>query len=165
MPLFSCSPPLKLDLTSTRGRSDDCGSLHEDGLRYIPHIEGIPMIEPNVKKEKWGFHHHSTACLLCPRHLRDYFDNDRERFCHQIWEASLVITHNNWPTFLFPKEGYNHNHINKDILWSSFLLSVCMLPALGCLLIFSLVLLPPVHRATHYDEGNAWKIHQKKVHC
>jgi len=165
VPLFSCSPPSKLDLASTRGWSDDCGSLCDDGLKYIPRVEGIPVIEPDVKKEKRGFHHHSTARLLCPRHLQDYFDDDRERFCRQIREASLVVTHNDWPTFLFPKEGYDHNHIDKYILRSSFLLSVCVLPALGCLLILSLVLSPPVHRATHRDEGNAWKIHRKKVHC
>jgi len=120
-----------VNLASTRGRTDDCGSLRDDGLKYIPRVEGIPVIEPDVKKEKRGFYHHSTARLLCPRHLRDYFDGNKEGFCRQILEASLHITHDDWPTFLFPKEGYNHNHIDEDILRSEFLLSVCALPVLG----------------------------------
>ena len=111
-----CSLPSKVDCASTKGRTNDCGSLHNNGLKYIPCIAGIPKLEPHVKKERWGFLHHLTACLLCPCHLWDYFNNNRERFCHQILEASLVITHNNWPLFLFPNNLYNLSHIDKYLL-------------------------------------------------
>ena len=160
-----CSLPSKVDRASTKGRSDDCGSLRDNGLKYIPRVAGIPELEPHVKKERRGFLHHLTACLLCPCHLRDYFDANRERFCHQILEASLVITHNDWPSFLFPNNSYNPNRIDEYLLRSSFMLAVHLLLALGCLLIFFLVLSPSLHRATHCTERKSRKISRKKVHC
>ena len=66
---YSLRLPSKLDHMSSRGRSNDCGSLYDNGLKYIPHVEGIPELEPYVKKERRGFCHHSTARLLCPHHL------------------------------------------------------------------------------------------------
>jgi hypothetical protein len=159
-----CSLPSKVDRASTKGRSDDCGSLRDNGLKYIPRVAGIPELEPHVKKERRGFLHHSTARLLCPRHLRDYFDADRERFCRQILEASLVVTHNDWPSFLFPNDSYNPNRIDEYLLRSSFMLAVRLSLALGCLLIFFLVLSPSLHRATHRAERKSRKISWKKVH-
>jgi hypothetical protein len=130
-----CSLPSELDRASAKGRSDDCGSLRDNGLKYIPRGEGLPVIESHVKKERRGFLHHSTARLLCPRHLRDYFDDDREKFCRQILEASLVVTHNDWPSFLFPNDLYDPNNIDEYLLRSPFMLAVCVLSAIGFLLI------------------------------
>ena len=132
--LCPCSPPSKLDRASSRGRSDDCGSLRDNGLKYIPRVEGVPDLEPYVKKERRGFRHHSTARLLCPRHLHDYFDDNKEIVCHQILEGTLTITHNDWPSFLFPKDAYNPHRIDEYLLRSSFMLAVRLWLALGCYL-------------------------------
>jgi hypothetical protein len=162
--LCCCSPPSELERASSRGCSDDCGSLRENGLKYIPRIEGIPDLDAHVKKERRGFLHHATARLLCPRHLRDYFDDDRERFCRQILEGLLVITHDDWPSFLFPNDAYNPDNIDEYMLRSPFMLAVHLLLALGHSLIFSVVLSPSVHWAAHRFERNPRKIIWKKVH-
>lgn len=114
----------QLDKTASKGRSDDCGSLRDNGLKYIPHIPGIHQLEPNAKKEQRGFRHHSTARLLCPRRLRDRFDEDRDKFCINVQNGTQPITHKSWPSFLYPEDGYDPNEIDKNLLRGPFLLAV-----------------------------------------
>jgi len=156
--LCCCSLLLELKCTSSRGRSNDCSSLHKNGLKYIPRIEGIPNLSAHVKKERRGFLYYVTAHLLCPCHLRNYFNDDRERFCCQILEGSLVITYDDWLSFLFPNDVYNPDNIDEYMLWSPFMLMVHLLSALGCLLIFSIVLSLSIHWAMHCFERKPRKI-------
>ena len=120
---FCLSSP-KLDKAASKGRSDDCGSLRDNGIRYIPHIPGIPQLEPSAKKDQRGFHHHSTARLLCPRRLRDKFDEDKDKFCASVQNGTQIITHKSWPSFLYPEDGYDPNEIDKNLLRGPFLLAV-----------------------------------------
>jgi hypothetical protein len=115
---------LKLDINASKGRSDDCGSLRETGLKYIPRMPGIPQLEPNAKKDQRGFRHYSTARLLCPRHLRDKFDEDKDKFCTSVQNGTQLITHKSWPLFLYPEDGYDPDEIDKNLLRGPFLLAV-----------------------------------------
>jgi hypothetical protein len=54
------------DRNDNKGRSDDCGSLRNDALDYVPRIKGVPSIERKAKKEQRGFYHFMTARMLCP---------------------------------------------------------------------------------------------------
>ena len=62
--------------------------------------------------------------MLCPRYLRDEFDEDQERFCHDVQNGTRIITHNDLPSFLYPEDGYNPDAIDESLLKSPFLLSV-----------------------------------------
>jgi hypothetical protein len=67
-----------------------------------------------------------TAHLLCPRNFRDKFDADMEGFCRRVQNGTLAITHNDWPSFLYPEDSYNPDALDEHLLWGSFLLSVCV---------------------------------------
>jgi hypothetical protein len=74
----------KIDATSNKGRWDDCSSLRNNALNYVPQIKDIPNIEHKVKKEQRGFHHFVTMRLLCPQQLRENFDANMEGFCCNV---------------------------------------------------------------------------------
>ena len=114
----------QLEQAGNKGRSDDCGSLRDNAISYIPRIASVPPLEPRTGKDKRGFHHPSTARLLCPQSLREEFDNDMGRFCHDVQNGNVVISHNDWPSFLYPEDGYNPNAIDENLLRGPFLLSV-----------------------------------------
>ena len=125
-----------------KGRSDDCATLREDAISYIrpvkdvAGVEDVPEVDRKAKKDARGFRHHSsdsTARLLCPRHLRDKFDEDREKFCRDVENGKRVIIHDDWPAFLlltimtlYPEDasGYNPDAIDKGLLRGPFLVSV-----------------------------------------
>jgi hypothetical protein len=99
----------------------------------------MPQLEVGTQKTQRGFSHPSTACLLCPRYLRDEFDTDKEGFCRSVQNGTLVISHINWPSFLYPENGYDPEAVDEHLLRGPFLLSVrvpsdiqCMLNALQC---------------------------------
>jgi Family of unknown function (DUF6698) len=48
-------------------------------MNYIPLDSCMPRLDPRAKKDQRGFHHPVTACLLCPRHLRDDFEKLSKR--------------------------------------------------------------------------------------
>ena len=103
---------------------DDCGSLCADAGVYIRPIEGIPELDCHAKEESRGFFHHATARLLCPQYLLDTFDEDWESFCCDVQNGRRIITHNDWPSLLYPEDDYNPNAIDEKLLQSPFLLSV-----------------------------------------
>jgi len=45
---------MKLDQRGSRGRSDNSGSLRDNGLKHIPRIAGIPELEHDAKKNQAG---------------------------------------------------------------------------------------------------------------
>ena len=111
---------------------EDCGTLRESTIGYIPAVSGITGVEdiPNLdckaKKDTRGFNHHASARMLCPRDLRDEFDKDRETFCRNVQNGKVIIDHKNWPSFLYPETGYNSNVIDGGLLRGPFLLSVSL---------------------------------------
>jgi hypothetical protein len=109
---------------SHKGRSDDCSSLRNNAIDYVPRIEDVPHIDRKAKKEQRGFCHFATARLLCPRQLRDEFDVDMEGFCRNVQNGRLVITHDDWPSFLYPEDMYDPDALDEHLLRGPFLLSV-----------------------------------------
>jgi hypothetical protein len=144
---------------------DDCGSLRNTALVYIPRIKNIPNIDHTTKKEQQGFCHHMTARLLCPRQRRDDFDADMEGFCHSVQNGTLIITHNHWPSFLYPEDEYNPEAIDEHLLRGEFLLSV----RLSFLSMYSYALNPflvfstSLHWSAHWFQNNARKGARKKM--
>jgi len=114
----------QIDKSATKGRTDDCGSLCKNGLKYIPKVPGYPTLEFNTKKEKHGFNHPVTGRLLCPRFLLDDFDTNPKEFCCGVRNGTRAITHDDWPAYLYPKEGYDPKVIDNNLLQGPFLLSV-----------------------------------------
>ena len=100
------------------------------GISYIPPVIGIPGVEdipvliPSNNKTVRGFNHHATARLLCPRHLRDEFDEDRDLFCREVNEGKRIITHNDWPSFLYEEDKYNPDALDEGLLRRPLLVSV-----------------------------------------
>ena len=123
---------MKLVQRGSRGRSDNCGSLRDNGLKYIPRIAGISELEHDAKKNQAGVlspfdsqaplaHRRAwTARLLCSRHLRDEFDMDREGFCRNVQNDTRVIWHDDWPSYLYPEDGYNPDTIDNNLLRGPF---------------------------------------------
>ncbi|KAI0276933.1 hypothetical protein BC826DRAFT_976713, partial [Russula brevipes] len=115
---------IELDHAGSKGRSDDCGSLRENGLKYIPRNDTYIEVDFGMKKELRGFSHPTTARLLCPRHWRDAFDRNLDAFCNDVLNGLVEITHDNWPTFLYPEDGYDPDVIDHTLLQGPFLLAV-----------------------------------------
>lgn len=119
IPLF-CWSSSKLDMTASKGCSNSYELLPESSLKYIPHLSEITLLKANAKKDQCGFHHHLTACLLCPWHLRDKFNKDRDKFYTNMQNGMWIITHKSWPLFLYPEDGYYLEEINKNLLCPIF---------------------------------------------
>jgi hypothetical protein len=67
-----------------------------------------------------------TARLLCSRKLRAHFNQDPNTFCEDVQNGNLEILHNDWPTFLYPEDGYKPEAIDYyTLLQGPFLLVVC----------------------------------------
>jgi hypothetical protein len=160
-----------LDQSGNKGRSDDCASLREDAIGYIRQVKGIPGVEDvpeldrKAKKDTRGFNHHATARLLCPREIRDEFDKDREKFCRDVQNGTRSITHKDWPSFLYPENGYNPEVIDEGLLRGPFLVSVSF--SVICLHIANLSVVLPTHLhwRAHRPEGNPGQGTRKKMHC
>jgi hypothetical protein len=118
--------PSELEQAGSKGRSDDCGSIRENGLKYIPYAKEDLEVEFNTKKDQRGFSHPTTARLLCPRQMRDTFDDDPREFCREVLNGKRLISHNNWPSFLYPENGFNPDAIDEKLLRGPFVLSVCL---------------------------------------
>jgi hypothetical protein len=76
-------------------RSDDCGSLKEDGLVYAAMEAGSNSLVPPIpltKAATRGFHHLVLGRLLCPaRHLAD-FDADHTEYVPWFIFSEMAIT-------------------------------------------------------------------------
>jgi hypothetical protein len=83
-----------------------------------------PEVEPGTKKGYRGFYHPATARLLCPREMRDRFDQNPDDFCMAVLDGALKISHHDWPTFLYPEDGYKVEVIDHTLLQGPFLLAV-----------------------------------------
>jgi hypothetical protein len=145
---------LKLDNAARKGYSDNCRSLCENCLKYIPCIPDITLLKPNQKKDQQGFCHHSTAHLLCPWHLRDKFDRDRDQFCSNVLNGKMVISHTTWPSFPYPEDGYNPLMIDENLLHGLFLLSVSPPIFFRVFLTLSPVLQTYIYWPMHSFEGH-----------
>jgi hypothetical protein len=108
-------------------------------MNYIPHVTWIPSLEHGAKKEKRGFNHPSTARLLCPQHLLEEFDKDMDAFCQNVQNGSVLISHDDWLSFLYPEDAYYPNAIDKNLLRGPFLLSVSLCSPFEPFLMFSTV--------------------------
>jgi hypothetical protein len=84
------------------------------------------VVDRLARKDTRGFSHHATARLLCPRHLRDEFDEDRDKFCRDVQNGNRIIIHDDWPSFLYPEEGYDPDAIDWGLLRGPFLVSVSL---------------------------------------
>jgi len=76
-----------------------------------------------TKKEGRGFFHPTTARLLCPRHLQEQFERNPEHFCRDVHYGNIFISHDDFPSFLYPEEEYNPEAIDENLLRGPFLLS------------------------------------------
>jgi hypothetical protein len=136
----------------------DCGSVRDNGLKYIPYTDGYPNVDFAAKKEKRGFYHPMTARLLCPRHLQEQFERNPEHFCHDVHYDNIFISHDDFPSFLYPEGGYNPEAIDENLLRGPFLLSVCLCYENDNLLTMATVLSTHIHWTTHSPEEKPGKI-------
>ena len=90
--------------------------------------------------------------MLCPRHLWDKFDKDREKFCCEVQNGKIHVLHNSWPSFLYPESGYNHRVVDGGLLRGPFLLSVNLYAIRICVANVCLVLPTRLHRKVHHNE-------------
>jgi len=104
----------------------DLKTLRKHAYRYIPSIEDYRDTSP--------FNNFAIARLLCPRHMRDTFDLDKELedFCHCVQNGLYTFSHHLWPSFLYPETGYNPDAEEKGLLRGPFLISVSLFYIFTC---------------------------------
>jgi hypothetical protein len=73
--------------------------------------------------------------MLCPRPLREVFDRDRAKFCHEVEHGIRILIHDDWPSFLYPETGYNPRVMDHGLLRGPFLVSVSISVICMCRLI------------------------------
>jgi hypothetical protein len=144
---------------------DDCGSLRENGLKYIPRHDNHLEIDFGAKKDQCGFAHATTARLLCPRHLRDSFDEDPEAFCAKVHNGDVEIMHDDWPTFLYLEDGYDPDVIDHTLLQGPFLLAVSPWSLSEQILTIHTVLLTHIYRSAYCFEDHTRKAARQKDCC
>jgi hypothetical protein len=49
-----------------------------------------------------------------------------EGFCRRVQNGTLAITHNDFPSFLYPEDEYNADALDGHLMCGPFLLSVCL---------------------------------------
>jgi hypothetical protein len=153
----------KIEAAGNKGCSDNCTSLCNDALDYIPRIKDVPNIEQKAKKEECRFCHYMTACLLCPQQLRDEFNADMEGFCRRVQNGMLPITHDDWPSFLYPEDKYNADALDEHLLRGTFLLSVCLYQWFIYMLTLFLVFPTSLHWTANWYKGYTSKGAQEKL--
>ena len=45
-------------------------------------------------------------------------------FCRDVQNGAILISHDDWPSFLYPQEDYDPDAIDTNLLRGPFLLSV-----------------------------------------
>jgi hypothetical protein len=65
--------------------------------------------------------------MLCPRHLRNDFDENPEAFCHKVLNGTIAVLHDDWPSYLYPEDGYDPDAIDQNLLQGPFLVMVSRL--------------------------------------
>ena len=97
--------------------------------------------------------------------MRDDFDKDRAKFCRDVQNGECDITHEDWPSFLYPETGYNPDNLDKGLLRGPFLLSVSRSIVCICIANLSIVLPTCVYRTTHRYEANQGKDSEEEMSC
>jgi len=92
-------------------------------MKYIPRHEKYTELALGTKKASRGFSNLTTGRLLCPRPMRDCFDENPEAFCQDVRSGARKIYHDDWPSFLYPEEGYKPEAIDHTMLQGPFLLA------------------------------------------
>ncbi|KZT01020.1 uncharacterized protein LAESUDRAFT_764058 [Laetiporus sulphureus 93-53] len=104
-------------------RTDDLSNVKKNILRFVPTIRNVPYIDSEHPKEARGFHHFATARLLCPRRIREHFDEDPEKFCKDVLEGQIPIASTDLPSMVYPENGYNPCAVDENALKSDLLAS------------------------------------------
>jgi hypothetical protein len=69
-------------LQAGEAQTSDTGKLKHNGLSYILRNSQLDVVTPLItraqSKANCGFNHLVIACMLCPRHLLDEFDDNVE---------------------------------------------------------------------------------------
>jgi hypothetical protein len=109
--------PRKLEQAAKEGHAKDLKILRNHAYQYIPSIEEYQGTSP--------FNNFAIARLLCPRHMRDVFDLDKEDFCHLVQSGVYDFSHHSWPTVFYPEESqYDPDARERGLLRGPFLVSV-----------------------------------------
>ena len=115
-----------------------------------------------MKKDQRGFAHTTTARLLCPREWRDRFDRNPEAFCTEVHNGAVEIRHDEWPTFLYPEDGYDPDVIDHTLLQGPFLLAVSLGFSSDQPLMVTTVLPTHIHGSAHCFEEHPRKNARQK---
>jgi hypothetical protein len=75
-----------------------------------------------------------------------------EGFCRRVQNGTLAITHNDWPSFLYPEDSYNPHALDEHLLRGSFLLSVCVSDLFIYMLNLLSVFSTSLHRTANWFE-------------
>ncbi|OBZ76631.1 hypothetical protein A0H81_03837 [Grifola frondosa] len=69
-----------------------------------------------------GFKDLATTHLLTPRRLRDDFDANPELFCRNVREGTTRIKSRNYPSFMYPEDGYKKGRSDYGLCRGPFLI-------------------------------------------
>ncbi|KAL6308596.1 hypothetical protein BKA93DRAFT_725335 [Sparassis latifolia] len=113
--------------------------MRHEALHYVTPVpaqagcDPIPRLEElDHPKHDRGWAQHLMARLLCPRSMLAEFDRDRNAFCRDVEEGIIPIDSCEWPSFLYPEDGYDPDNIDTNLLRSPFLVACFRHIFTGC---------------------------------
>ncbi|OBZ75284.1 hypothetical protein A0H81_04986 [Grifola frondosa] len=115
-----------LDAHAQFARTDDVAMLRYDAMGYIEEVV-LPNNTPirylaGRTKHLRGFKDLATARLLTPRLLRDQFDRNPQLFCREVREGTIKIKSADFPSFMYPENGFNVDRAVIGLCKGPFLL-------------------------------------------
>ncbi|KAI0706138.1 hypothetical protein BC835DRAFT_1409771 [Cytidiella melzeri] len=115
-----------LTAASDDGRADDCKTLKDGVLNYIPSPPvGTELLTVGNTKTARGWMHYSTARFLSPRDMLAEFDEDPEKFCADVLEGRKILEGGEFMAFMYDLDDAGFpTKLDAGLLRSPFLLSV-----------------------------------------
>jgi len=115
---------------SSAARSEDISGLKDAALIYTARHELGEKLEPPIKLGSCkagtrGHHHSQLSRLICPASFLADFDCEPEDFRKKLLQGKVLICARDWPSFFWPQNGYNPEHLFNGLLRNPVLILVC----------------------------------------
>jgi len=114
---------------SSAARSEDVSSLKDAALIYTARHEVSKKLEPPIKLGSCkagtrGHHHPQLSRLICPAIYLADFDRKPENFRKKLLRGKILIRARDWPSFFWPQNGYDPEHLFDGLLRNPILILV-----------------------------------------
>jgi len=112
-------------------RSEDISTLKDAVLVYTTRYEKDEKLDPPIKfgaskAGTRGHHHIQLSRAICPAIFEAEFDLDPRGFNKKLLRGKILIRARDWPSFFWPRDGYDPDNILDGLLRNPVLILVCL---------------------------------------